>query len=199
MTLDEFISKYDYDGSIVLVEGKRIVQDSDKIKLIELGKLLASKTSKIIFRSGNADGADQLFAEGVSAIDKTRMQVIIPYSGHRSKTNLAYQSYSLDEINMANEPEVIYQSKSNKKTEKLIDKFVAGDKNRNTIKAAYIIRDTIKAIGTKDIKPSTYGIFYDDLENPNEGGTGHTMNVCIQNKIPVIDQRVWFEWVKTKI
>jgi hypothetical protein len=101
----------------------------------------------------------------------------------------------LDEVNIVAEPEVILQSKGNKKTEKIIDKFVSGDKNRFTIKAAYIIRDTIKAIGTKEIGPATFGIFYDDLENPMAGGTGHTMNICAQNNIPIINQEQWFKWL----
>ncbi len=187
MTLKEFIKRFDNDQSIVLLEGKRNVKEADKEKLTVLGKLLATKTSKMIFRSGNAEGSDQLFSEGVSSIDNTRLQVITPYSGHRQKANQAYDTISLDTINIISEPEVVYQSKSNKKTEKLIDQFVSGDKNRYTIKAAYIIRDTIKAIGTIEIKPATFGIFYDDLENPKTGGTGHTMNVCEKNNIPIID------------
>ena len=196
MTFNEFLTNFDVDNSIVLLEGKRDVLDADKEKLKALGKLLASKTSKMIFRSGNAEGSDQFFSEGVSEIDKKRLQVITPYSGHRQKTNQAYETISLDEINIAEEPEIVYQSKNNKKTEKLIDKYVSGDKNPFTIKAAYIIRDTIKAIGTSEIKPSTFGIFYDDLTNPESGGTGHTMNVCRQNNIPIIDQKIWFNWLE---
>lgn len=196
LTLKEFIKQQDKNNSIVLLEGKRKVLDADKPKLAALGKLLASNTSKMVFRSGNAAGSDQLFSDGVVAVDHKRLQVITPYSGHRKKTNLAYDTISLDEIDIAAEPEVAYQSKSNKKTEKLIDKFIAGDKNRYTIKAAYIIRDTVKAIGTGEIPPATFGIFYDDLKSPKTGGTGHTMNVCEQNNIPVIDQRVWMEWLE---
>lgn len=160
-----------------------------------MGKLLASKTSKIIFRSGNAEGSDQLFSDGVTAVDNKRLQIITPYAGHRQKNNKAYESIALDDINVAAEPEVIYQSKGNKKTEKLIDLFVSGEKNRYTIKAAYIIRDTIKAIGTNEIKPATIAIFYDDLKNPGKGGTGHTMSVCKLNNIPTIDQKLWFNWL----
>ena len=47
----------------------------------------------------------------------------------------------------------------------------------------------IKAIGTEEIRPATFGIFYDDLDKPKEGGTGHTMNVCIQNNIPILTKR----------
>ena len=195
MTFDEFIKQYDFENSIVLLEGKRNVPDEDKGKLTELANLLVAKTSKMIFRSGNAEGSDQLFSDPISLVDNKRLQVITPYSGHRQKSNQAYKTYSLDNINLAEEPEVIYQSKSNKKTEKLIDQYVSGNNNRYTIKGAYIIRDTIKAIGTNEIKPATFGLFYDDLTNPKTGGTGHTMNVCIENNIPIVDQTIWFNWL----
>ena len=195
MTLTEFISCYDTENSIILLEGKRNVLDEDKGKLTELANLLVAKSSKMIFRSGNAEGSDQLFSDPISLVDNKRLQVITPYSGHRQKNNQAFKTYSLDNINLAAEPEVIYHSKSNKKTEKLIDQYVSGNNNRYTIKAAYIIRDTIKAIGTDEIKPATFGIFYDDLTNPKNGGTGHTMNVCIENNIPIIDQTIWFNWL----
>lgn len=196
MTLNEFIEQFDHDDAIVLLEGKRNVLDEDKEKLKALGKLLASNTTKMKFRSGNADGSDQFFSDGVAEVDHKRLQVITPYDGHRKKTNHAYETISLDDLNIAEEEEVVYQSKGNKKMEKLIDQFVSGDKNRFSIKAAYILRDTIKAIGTDKIKPTTFGIFYDDLEKPKTGGTGHTMIICEQNNIPIIDQRIWFNWLK---
>ncbi len=195
MTLKEFIQRFDKDNSIVLLEGKRNVLEGDKEKLIALGSLLTTKTKKILFRSGNADGADYYFSVGVASVDNTRLQVITPYTGHRQKDNQAYETISLDDIDIAAESEVVYQSKQNKKTEKLIDQYISGDKNRFAIKASYIIRDTIKVIGIKEIKPATFGIFYDDMGNPKSGGTGHTMHICEQNQIPVIDQRTWFKWL----
>lgn len=194
MTLQEFIKRFDYEDSVVLLEGKRNVLEVDKEKLFALGKLLASKTVNMNFRSGNAEGADQLFSEGVASVNSKRLQVITPYSGHRQKSNKAYETISLDNIKIASESEVLYQSKINKKTENLIDQFVSGEKNRYTIKAAYIIRDTVKVIGTNEIRPATFGIFYDDLENLITGGTGHTINICVQNNIPVINQIIWFNW-----
>ena len=196
MTLQEFILKYDNENSVILLEGKRTVMDADKEKLLALGKLLVSKTSKMIFRSGNAEGADQYFSEGVASVDYKRLQVITPYSGHRQKTNLSYDTISLDDVNILSNPEVVYHSKSNKKTENLIDKYIVGEKNRYTIKAAYILRDTIKVMGADEIKPATFGIFYDDLGDPGKGGTGHTMNVCSQMNIPFVDQKEWFGWVE---
>jgi hypothetical protein len=195
MTLKEFINKFDTPNSIVLLEGKRNVIYTERKKLVALGKLLASKTEKMTFRSGNADGSDQLFSDGVTSVNNKRLEVITPYSGHRKKTNQAYNTISLEDIDLSDEPEVLYQSKSNKKMENLINKYASGDVNRNSIKAAYIIRDTIKAIGTDEIKPATFGIFYDDLDNQRSGGTGHTMIICEKNAIPIIDQRTWFHWL----
>lgn len=195
MTLKEFINRYDNEESIILLEGKRNVLEYDQEKLTILGRLLASKTKRMTFRSGNADGSDQLFSNGVTSVDFKRLQVITPYSGHRQKHNKAYETFPLDQMDIAADSEVIYQSKSNKKMEKLINQFVAGDKNHYTIKAAYIIRDTIKAIGNERIKPATFAIFYDDLNKPLSGGTGHTMNICKQNNIPIIDQSTWFNWL----
>jgi hypothetical protein len=73
---------------------------------------------------------------------------------------------------------------------------VAGKKDRFTSKAAYIIRDTVKVVGTKSIPPADFGIFYDDLAAPMQGGTGHTMRVCIERQVPLIDQRTWFGWLR---
>ena len=196
MTLSEFINQHDHDRAVVLLEGKRKGAEEDRNKLHELGKLLASKTEKMIFRSGNAAGSDQFFSDGVAAVDHKRLQVITPYDNHRKKTNKAYETVSMDNIDLASEPELLYQSKSNKKMEKLIDQYVSGDRGRFAIKAAYIIRDTVKAIGTETIPPATFGIFYDDLSNPMSGGTGHTMQICNQNGIPIIDQNIWMKWLE---
>jgi hypothetical protein len=195
MTLKQFIKKYDFEGSVVLLEGKRTVTESDIEKLISLGKLLASKTKHILFRSGNASGADYYFSCGVASVNPKRLQSIIPYRNHRQRENNAYYTISLDEINIVNEPDVIYQSKFNKKTENLIDNYVSGNVNRFTIKSAYILRDTVKVIGTTNINPADFGIFYDDLANPMSGGTGHTMKICTHNSIPFINQSVWFNWL----
>jgi ferredoxin len=196
MTLKEFIETYDKPGSVVLLEGKRKVREEDRDKCIALGKCLAARTKYMIFRSGNAAGADELFAIGIASVDRTRMQVITPYSGHRKKKNVAYNTVSLDTINLAAEPKVVYEAKKNKKVERLIDQYVTGSRDRNAMKGAYILRDTVKVVGAENIPPATFAIFYDDPDHPMSGGTGHTMNVCRENGVPFIDQRVWFEWVK---
>ena len=147
------------------------------------------------FRSGNADGADFYFSQGVLQIAPERLQVITPYDNHRQKQNNAYETISLDQINLVNEPEVIYQSKNNKKTKTLVDKYVGGAKDQFSIKAAYIIRDTVKVTGTNSgILPANFAFFYDDIDNPKTGGTGHTMEICRLNKVPYLTQIEWTQW-----
>ena len=195
MELSEFTTKYDQENTIILLEGKRNVLESDKEKLIQLGNLLATRLPLATFRSGNADGTDFYFSKGVLQVAPDRLQVITPYDNHRQKTNKAYETISLDQIDLLNEPEVVYQSKNNKKTKSLIDKYVGGAKDRFAIKAAYIIRDTIKVKGTNSgIPPIDFALFYDDEQKPKTGGTGHTMEICDINKVPYLTQSDWEKW-----
>lgn len=195
MKFQEFIDKHDTSNSIVLLEGKRNVEEDDKEKLIALGRLLAYFTKHVIFRSGNAEGADFFFSSGVAGVDPSRLEVITPYSGHRGKANKAAVTIPLDKINLLNEPEIVSLSKTNKKTERLINDFVSGIRNRFTMKAAYIIRDTVKVTGTSEILPAAFAVFYDDPDNPGTGGTGHTMNVCKLKNVDFIDQKTWLDWL----
>jgi hypothetical protein len=64
----------------------------------------------------------------VARLDKTRLQIISPYSGHRQKSNAAFDTISLEEINLAEEPEVIYQSKKDRKPGLPVDQYVSGEK-----------------------------------------------------------------------
>jgi hypothetical protein len=195
MTLNNFIEQFDYTNSVVLLEGKRKVKPEDEASLIYLGELLATRTKNITFRSGNAPGADEFFCRGVSVIDKSRIQLVLPDKEHRKKNRIGIDAISLEEINLIYEPEIIYQSKSNKKTTNLVERYVNGYRDSITNKAAYIIRDTIKVLGVINIAPASFGIFYDDLANPFEGGTGHTMKICEANNIPIINQNTWKKWL----
>jgi len=198
MHFSEFILKYNKPGIIILLEGKRSVLPEDNALLIALGEKLASEMKYVRFRSGNASGSDELFAQGVSKVDATRMEVILPYSGHRRHKSMGYSTHSLDDVDLAAEPEVTYHTRSNRRNVKLIDDYVGGINNHVTIKAAYLLRDTVKVIGTQSgIPGADFAIFYDDLLNPGFGGTGHTMMVCRNNHVPYINQTTWFEWLNS--
>ena len=195
LSLTDFIQKIDREGAVVLLEGKREVLDSDKPSLVAIGKLLTEKTTHIIFRSGNAEGADSYFSEGVASVNPDRMELIIPYASHRKASN-TYKSHALDEINMVMETNVIYHSKQNNAAKGLVEQYVKGGNKRLAAKGAYLLRDTIKVTGTRSgIPPASFGIFYDDLRNPQSGGTGHTMKMCKQNYVPFVDQKTWRKWL----
>ena len=195
LSLTDFIEKIDREGAVVLLEGKREVLDSDKESLIAIGKLLAEKTTHIMFRSGNAEGADGFFAEGVASVNPDRLELIIPYATHRKGSN-KFKSHALDEINMVMETNVVYQSKKNAAAKGLVEAYVKGANKRLAAKGAYLLRDTIKVTGTKSgIPHATFGIFYDDLRKPQTGGTGHTMKMCKENFVPFVDQKTWRKWL----
>jgi len=194
MTFDNFCKSY--ANAIILLEGKRNVKPEDEAKLIVIGKLLATHLTNATFRSGNADGSDYYFSQGVAQVNSKQLEVITPYYNHRTKYNVAGITHSLDTINLVNEPEIVYYSKNHKPTKTLVDKYISGNIDKYAIKAAYILRDTIKVLGTNaGIPPITVALFYEDLENPMQGGTGHTQRVCLENNIPFLNQTTFFKWL----
>lgn len=198
MHFSDFIVHYDKPDTIILLEGKRKVLPQDEFLLIALGEKLCSVMKYARFRSGNASGSDELFAQGVSKVDASRMEMILPYSGHRKQKSQGYATHSLDNLDLAAEPEITYHTRSNRRNVKLIDDYVNGINTHVTIKAAYLLRDTVKVIGSQSgIPKADFALFYDDLNNPGSGGTGHTMMVCRNNHVPFINQTIWFEWLKS--
>lgn len=195
MTLDQFIRLYDFAGSIILLEGKRIVPETDQRQLKVLGQLLAERMVHATFRSGNANGADLYFSQGIAAVSTERLQVVIPFGGHRSKSNLAGSTLNLEEVDLAAYPDIVALSALNKKTISLLQRYINGERNSITNKVAFIIRDTIKVAGVAGFPAISFGIFYDDQNSPRSGGTGHTMEVCTQCNVPYIDQSVWLNWL----
>lgn len=196
MDLNEFLTRYDQENAVILLEGKRKVLKEDENKLVSLGKMLAQKMKKAVFRSGNADGADTLFLKGVSMIDSSKIEIIKPYKEHTLKINKFGKVISLDDITLTQEHEIAKQTiLFNKKHKKTFEQYFSGIRNRYTWKVAYLLRDTVKVIGIDELPPATFGIFYDDLNNPNDGGTGFTMDICRYNNVPFIDQKVWFSWI----
>ncbi|MDD4746471.1 MAG: hypothetical protein PHW19_04240 [Salinivirgaceae bacterium] len=200
MTLIEFVEKYDFPGSVVLLEGKRVVYENDKQKLYEFGRGIANATQHIKFRSGNAEGADLLFAKGVASVDKNRIEVITPYSGHRKSENVAGSTIAIDTLPISDLTNAIEISSYNQAYRKMVDAYINDNENRSnqfSIKGAYILRDSLKVVGSDSIiSPSVFGFFYVHMHNPRSGGTGHTMNVCNLKKVPFLDQRKWSEWLK---
>jgi len=62
-------------------------------------------------------------------------------------------------------------------------------------KARYLIRDTLKVAGhPESFPPPVAALFYVNLDNPEAGGTGHTIRVCRNSGIPYAFQDEWGSW-----
>ncbi|NDA63184.1 MAG: hypothetical protein EBX50_14260, partial [Chitinophagia bacterium] len=69
MTFVDFVAQFDKLGALVLLEGKREVPAEDQDRLRALGRMVAGGTKHMTFRSGNAEGSDHFFSEGVASVD----------------------------------------------------------------------------------------------------------------------------------
>lgn len=197
MKFNSFIKQYDIAGSVVLLEGKRNVPEDESPLLEALGRKLASETKLIKFRSGNASGADYLFSSGVASVDASRLEVVKPYSAHRQAAALTSLQYSLDDIDEKGIERLINETRMNERQSGLMKYFSNNRGGTLAAKARYILRGTLKVTGADDvIAKASFAVFYDDLEKPESGGTGHTMIVCRKCDVPFIDQKIWMKWLK---
>ncbi len=197
MTFSEFtaIVQSQPDG-VVLLEGRRAISADDYTKATALGRSLALRFPQLRFRSGNADGSDQAFSEGVAQVDVSRLQIVAPYASHRKSIRYTDAIYD-SPASLSRVQDSIVASKTisaSPKNKGLIEKR---DQNgRLAAKAAYLIRDTMKVIGHSDdfMKPIC-ALFYVDLSDPMAGGTGHTIRVCMQEGVPIAFQDRWESWI----
>jgi hypothetical protein len=54
-------------------------------KLRKSGELLAERSKYMTFRSGNADGADQLLRKALEKLIKTRIELFTPHATHQAR------------------------------------------------------------------------------------------------------------------
>ncbi len=196
-SLDELIGAV--ATPVILVEGIRALPDEHLESVKECGTMLAKRYPKAIFRTGNAPGTDAAFAEGVAAISPDRLQLVLPYAGHRKKYLFSGPSaYALDGLPKAAEDRVTAAtSEMNRDVARLTELYQkSGRTTAAGNKAAYLLRDTLKVIGAPEagLAPATVGIFYVNEDDPLSGGTGHTVRVCVQHQVPVVFQAEWLRW-----
>lgn len=180
---------------VVLLEGRRKVKPDDKSKLVMFAKNMAKTFPNVIFRTGNADGSDTLFAKGVAEVDPTRIEYVIPYPGmKKGNREDGAKVLSLDQIDKVEEDKVEYlTSQQSKSTASMIDYAKKNPKGMMAAKSRYLLRDTLKVTGsaTGDFKPPVIAFFYIDTADKYAGGTGHTIKVCEDLDVPVITQQDW--------
>jgi hypothetical protein len=182
---------------IILLAGSRNVPAVHQKKLTQLASFLAMSFPHALFRSGNADGSDTFFAEGVNAVDPSRMQLVTPTKGHRkAHRHPVNYAVEVDRVSLVQEEALAYHTNAaTPKNARIINK-------RNEIpqlksKARYLLRDTLMVLGDPELNlaPATLGLFFVDGD-PLSGGTGHTIRVCQQNQIPVFLPKDWWRWME---
>ena len=180
---------------IILLAGSRKVPAKLQEKLVGLGSFLASEFPQAVFRSGNADGSDALFAQGVNVVDPARMQLVTPSKGHReAHRHPVNYVLPLDTVSAVHEETLAYHTNAaTPENARIIEK-------RNEIpqlksKARYLLRDTLMVLGdpAQQLAPATVGLFFVDGD-PMVGGTGHTIRICRQHHVPTFLPQDWWRW-----
>lgn len=178
---------------VVLLEGRREIPDAMRTAARRLAGLLAERFPAMRFRSGNASGSDDAFRQGVAGFDPSRMELFIPYKGHRKASAVGVQYLTADFLTPGERSLIAEATVSaSPRTKGLVNSPVP----RLQAKAKYLLRDTLKVLGHGPSFPvPVASIFYADPSDPMAGGTGHTIRVCKNNGVPVILQTDWLAWI----
>jgi hypothetical protein len=196
MTLAEFTTIVQATPeAVVLLEGRRSIPYHDAALATHTARMLMERFPNLRFRSGNAEGTDQAFSEGVAQVAPWRLQVIAPYAAHRKSARYPAAVYdSPESLSNAQDDDVAYKTAmASPKNKGLIEK--RDKKGMLAAKAAYLIRDTMKVTGHSEMFPKPVcALFYVDLNDSFAGGTGHTIRVCQQEGVPFAFQDSWQQW-----
>jgi len=180
---------------VILLEGTRKVPDSEINRLHELAAFLASALPSAIFRSGNAQGSDSYFFKALATENPERLEYILPYPGvGKKRIYPGAKVFSLEDLNQEETAAVVERTlAASPDLESLIRLFFDRGRTNVTVKAMYLLRDTMKVLGgtSLSLRPADFGFFFLNPEKPLSGGTGHTVRVCQQMKVPVYTQDEW--------
>ena len=180
---------------VVLLEGSRNVLEKDAESLINLADKLARRFPQAVFRSGGANGSDDLFAQGVSQISRERMQLVLPKSKSGfDKTN----AVSFADLPESEQEEIFtLTAEATPKYKGLVDFYKRKQIGGTYYKTQFLLRDALKVCGSKSLQMSRadVGCFYINSNKAGGGGTGHTIRVCKLLKVPVIEQTEWLKWL----
>jgi hypothetical protein len=182
--------------SVVLCEGRREISDLDAQSISDFSEWLAKTFPNLTLRSGNATGSDDAFVRGFTRIDPTRIELVVPYTGHRNSALIpGARIIALDTISRVRESELaISTALATPKNADLIRKRVTY--RRLKAKADYLIRDTLKVLGDGESLPRpNAALFWINPADPEAGGTGHTIRVCKEEGIPYFTQTEWLTWM----
>ena len=184
---------------VILLEGTRKVPEEHAQRLHALANFLAASLPDAVFRSGNAQGADTFFFQGLVAANPERLEYILPYP-NQGKQRIPPKAsvFALEDLTPEELKAVVdITLAASPELESLIRAYLARGRNRVTVKAMYLLRDAFKIIGAESLAlpPADFAFFFVNQDNPLTGGTGHTIRVCRAMQVPVFTQDDWGAWL----
>ena len=182
--------------SVILLEGTRNLPPESRHQLAAMGQHLAKAYPQTVFRSGNAPGADEAFAEGVASLPGSMLELLMPTPGMgKARRPTGARCVALQEVPEPERQHLTLESKAaSPENHRIFDLYLRGQSgNPAYSKAQYLVRDALKVIGSPALKlaPATLALFFVDLNNPSGGGTGHTIRLCQRHSVPYFTQRDW--------
>jgi len=186
---------------VILLEGTCRLPAEEHPMLAALATRLFHEFPEAVFRSGNAEGTDSVFANAIAALDPARLQLILPHAGMgRARRPAGAACFSLDAL-PAEELEAVaaLTRSAGRDAGRLADYYLRGPEARKSgmgSKASYLLRDTLKVMGSPalGLAPATAAVFRVNPQNPGAGGTGHTIRICTAAGVPHFDQFQWGRW-----
>ena len=176
---------------VILLEGTRQLPVEERAPLEKLARTLFREFPQAIFRSGNAEGTDTVFAKAIADLDPARLQLVLPNSGMgRARRPAGAVCFSLEEL-PKDELETLaaIAAQISRDAGRLAGFHLSDPAVRKTAagsKAAYLLRDTIKVVGSASLglSPASFGYFRVNPTDPHGGGTGYTIKVCALRGVP---------------
>jgi hypothetical protein len=181
---------------VILLEGTRRLPDTLRPQLARLARSLAEALPQALFRSGNAEGSDEAFAQGLAEIAPQRLQLVLPTPGMgRSRRPANAACHALDAL-PPEERETLAQAclAASPENRRLFELYRRGQSGTPAYgKSLYLVRDALKVLGSPalGLAPASLALLYLDENHPAGGGTGHTLRLCQQHGVPVLTQRHW--------
>lgn len=189
------------DRPVILLEGTRQLPAQAHGQLQALTTWLCAEFPRAVFRSGNAEGTDAVFADAVAARDPTRLELVLPHAGMgRKRRPPGARCVALEAMSDTDLERVVAVTReAGRDAGRLGEYYLThrhGPSNAATSKATYLLRDTVKVTGsvTLGLAPAALGLFFVNEEDPTGGGTGHTIRVCEVQGVPVATQAEWGSW-----
>lgn len=141
---------------VISLEGTRKLPAHRHGQLQALAAWLGTEFPRAIFRSGNAEGTDAVFADAVAACDPARLELVLPHAGMgRKRRPSGARCVALEAMPDADLERVVAVTReAGRDAGRLGDYYLThrhGPGSAATSKATFLLRDTLKVTGAETL------------------------------------------------